>query len=118
MAPSGPRDVRQLIDLFTEDARLERLPRPGEEHGREGARAFWTAYMDNFRQVRSRFTHLTENDERAALEWTATGELPDGRPVTYSGVSIIEWREDRACGFRTYYDSAVFVHPRSDDRHT
>jgi len=43
------------------------------------------------------------------MEWRSQGTLSDGEDVHYRGVSIIDIDNGLVQGFRTYYDSAVFL---------
>ena len=72
---------------------------------------FWTRYLRAFGQIRSTFTRIWSDDERAILEWTSSGTLPNGLPIEYNGVSLLDLDGDRIKGFRAYYDSAAFLPP-------
>ena len=47
------------------------------------------------------------------MEWTGKGELKNGQPIEYRGVSIIEHDGQKVSAFRTYYDSAAFLAPEA-----
>lgn len=100
------RDPSAVASLFREGARLTNL---GGDHGTD-ARKFWQVYLEQFGDVRSEFTGEIISDRSAALEWQSRGTLTDGREVDYRGVSVIEFDGDTLTSFRTYYDSAAFVH--------
>ncbi|MDQ4075054.1 MAG: nuclear transport factor 2 family protein [Chloroflexota bacterium] len=102
-------DMQKLVELFSEDAELRRLTLDEAYHGREGARAFWNEYLEQFREIRSTFHNVIEGDNTAALEWTSKGRLREGEEIEYRGVSILEWDGDQVQRFRTYYDSAAFI---------
>ena len=55
------------------------------------------------------FTDTRRADGSATLEWKSDGTLPDGKPISYRGVSLIDFDGDRVKRFRTYYDSAAFL---------
>ncbi len=95
--------------LFGDDAELANLTH--ERKGRDGARQFWAEYLRAFQSVQSDFFAVHEGDGFAVLEWTSTGRLPTGTPVTYKGVSVLETAGGLVRKFRTYYDSAAFVAP-------
>lgn len=105
----GARDPGPVADLFGDDAELMNLAREDPHRGREGAREFWADYLNAFRNIRSRFTHVVENEKGVALEWVSEGELPTGVPFTYRGVSLLEPDGDHVRRFRTYYDTAAFL---------
>ena len=46
---------------------------------------------------------------RPGLEWTTAATLPAGKPVEYSGVTVLDLAPDAVARLRTYYDTAVFV---------
>lgn len=98
-----------VADLFGDDAELANLTH--ERKGRDGARQFWSEYLNAFKSVRSEFFAVNEADGFAVLEWTSAGELPTGAPIAYKGVSVLETAGGVVRKFRTYYDSAAFVAP-------
>ena len=110
-------DTASLVSLFDDSSELENPARSVTRRGRDGAEQFWREYLSAFGSVRSEFTHVHETDGSAALEWRSEGTLPSGEPVSYRGVSLIEFakgggeREDRrrVRRFCTYYDSATFL---------
>jgi hypothetical protein len=79
------------------------------EQGLEGARRFWQTYLAQFDRIRSEFSHLIEQDGQAALVWTSEGAMKGGHPITYRGVSIVEFQGDKVRRFETVYDSAAFL---------
>ena len=93
-----------------------RLPVPGArdlmyalERGTDQVEGFWRDYRAVFRSIKSEFTHVIEGKDGAVLEWVSRGQLLNGEPVEYKGVSVLETGNDRIRRFRTYYDSAVFL---------
>jgi limonene-1,2-epoxide hydrolase len=103
------RDPELLVDLFSEDAELRRLPQRHAYHGLDGARAFWREYLGSFDEVRTDFDALTERDGRAVLEWHSICTLHDGSQIQYEGCTVIEAEGDRVATLRTYYDSAAVL---------
>ena len=103
------RDPSAVASLFKEGARLTNL---GGHHGND-ARTFWQIYIDQFSDIRSEFVGEISSDRTAALEWQSRGKLTDGRSVEYRGVSVLEFEGDAVTSFRTYYDSAAFVHTKA-----
>lgn len=99
--------------LFADGSELANLTH--ERKGRDGARQFWAEYLQAFKRIRSEFFAVNEGKDFAVLEWTSTGELPTGVPITYKGVSVLELAGGRVAKFRTYYDSAAFVAPKPAD---
>jgi ketosteroid isomerase-like protein len=107
-------DPGPVAALFGDDAELTNLAREEPRRGADGARQFWADYLHGFARVRSEFFKVFEGDGTAALEWTAEGELPTGKPIRYRGISVLELDGDRVRRFRTYYDSAAFVAPAAE----
>ncbi|MFC4426354.1 nuclear transport factor 2 family protein [Deinococcus navajonensis] len=103
-------DVEALVALHAEDVTLRNLTAQTWE-GRDGARAFWQAYLGNFERIRSEFTRSHESDGLGVMEWEATGQLKGGHDLAYRGVSLIDVADGQVKAFRTYYDSAAFVSP-------
>ena len=103
------KDVEPLVRLFADDAEVETPMLHRSHRGRDGARAFWKEYLGAFGSVRSEFTDTRRADGFASLEWKSDGTLPDGRPVSYRGVSLLDTDGQKVRRFRTYYDSAVFL---------
>ena len=108
------RDPGPLLELADEQTRLVKLGEHQDEHGRDGAERFWTDYRNVFDELETTFTHQVVGEHSAALEWTSTGTLRNGRPFTYQGVTVIEGDEERLTGIRTYYDSAAFLQDTAD----
>lgn len=105
----GPDDVDQIVDLFSDDARLinAALKLAGETRtGRAGARAFWTDYRRTFGEARSAFYQITVNEEAAGLFWTTSGTGSDGRSLEYDGASLLVFNDEgKITLFRGYYDT-------------
>jgi ketosteroid isomerase-like protein len=106
-------DVNALVKMFTDDAEITNIALKQPFKGRDGAYEFWNDYLKVFDRIASEFTHVTEGGETAVLEWRAEGALRHGHPIHYCGVSIIEMSDGRVRRFRSYYDSAQFIHPVS-----
>lgn len=103
------RDVEPLVELFSDDATLNKAGVPHGESGQDGARVFWLQYRDVFNDIASDFTHRVVGDDLAYLEWTSRGSLRDGHDFEYEGVSVLESHGDTIEAFRTYYDTAAFL---------
>ena len=63
------RDAEPLVELFGEEATLDKAGVPHGQHGRDGARTFWTQYRDVFDDLESSFSHTVTDD----------GSIPDQR---------------------------------------
>jgi ketosteroid isomerase-like protein len=98
-------DPAELAELFAPDATLTRLDARGE---RTGTEEFWTEYRAYFNELSTTFSNAVESADQCALEWSSTGTLTDDRPVTYRGVTVLDYDGGQIARLRTYYDSAVF----------
>ena len=101
------RDPDHLVMLFADEAELRNLSIA--HHIIEAARQFWQIYLDQFDEIRSEFSHRIEADGQVALVWTSQGALKGGHPITYRGVSVVEFADDKVTRFETIYDSAAFL---------
>ncbi|WP_292988666.1 nuclear transport factor 2 family protein [Mycobacterium sp.] len=106
------REVDALVELFADDATLDKVGMPRGEEGKDGARAFWEQYRAVFDDIEASFRHRVDGDDIAFLEWTSKGTLRDGTAFSYDGVSVLESNGDTINAFRTYYDTAAFMHER------
>ena len=106
-------DAEAMVEVFASDATLMALVSRRTHEGADGVRAFWEEYLKPFERIHSEFGHVRADGDHAVLEWTGTGTLAgsDGRAVEYQGVSLLEFDgAGKVRRFRTYYDSAAFVH--------
>ena len=103
------REVEPLVDLFADDATLDKAGIPHGRSGKDGARTFWQEYRDVFDRIDATFTHTVTDDDLAYLEWTSEGTLRDGTDFRYDGVSVLESKDEEIGAFRTYYDTAAFL---------
>ena len=104
------RDVGVITKFFGDDATLKRLTEE-DYKGKDDAEKFWGEYLETFKTQKTTFHNTAEMDKTVLLEWVSEGELPNGKPFSYRGVSILESEGDKVTHFRTYYDSAVFTEP-------
>ena len=107
------KNVEPLVDLFSDDATLNKAGMPHGQHGKDGARAFWEQYREVFDEIDASFHHTVTEDGIAYLEWTSEGTLADGSSFSYDGVSVLESQGDTIDAFRTYYDTAAFLEKKS-----
>ncbi len=105
-------DGAELLRVFSKTCTISNGQMDKELEGRDGAARFWKDYRDTFRDIKSRFTRITETDRVALLEWTSAGTLKTGGPISYRGVSILTLEGDHITDFMAYFDSRHFVaHP-------
>jgi ketosteroid isomerase-like protein len=103
------RKVEPLVDLFADDATLDKAGMPHGKSGKDGARTFWQEYRDVFDRIDATFTHTAAGDDLAYLEWTSEGTLRNGTDFRYDGVSVLQSQNEEIGAFRTYYDTAAFL---------
>lgn len=98
------RDVEPLVALHTEDCEVGNVSVPETFGGHDGLREFWSGYRGTFGEMKSEFKNVFAAEDRAALEWTTTGDS-NGDQVAYDGVSILEVEGDKVRRFMAYFDS-------------
>jgi ketosteroid isomerase-like protein len=104
------RDLDAFVSRFAGDAVLLRPEPGGQETGRDGARRFWQAYLDQFETIASTFGRVVDAERLGELEWVSEGRLRTGRDITYAGVSLLEHDDDGAVvRFATYDDTSAFT---------
>ena len=105
------RELQALVSMFAERCELESPARGVRFEGRDGARRFWSDYLSAFEDVHSVFTRVTEGGNSAAREWRSDAHpAGGGTPLSYRGVSLIEFDDEgHVARFCTYYDSAAFL---------
>lgn len=103
------RDIRPMVDLFSEECELRNFAFPWPLKGRDGAVRFWKEYLLAFDEIQTEFTYESEAPNCVTLEWTSRGRLRSGRQIHYRGVSVLELEDNRITSFRAYYDSAALA---------
>lgn len=101
-------ETQHMVDLFSDQCEISNVAiKP--LRGKNGVDRFWRDYCAIFKNVKTKFTRITEADGKGFLEWTSEGVLQSGRPVVYEGVTLLEWKDDHIERFKAYHDSAVFL---------
>ena len=111
------RDLDLILECFADDSELTRLSR-GVERGTDGARRFWKGYRDTFGDLSSRFVAVNDRGPVKVLEWLSEGTLPQGAPVRYAGVTLLETDDATHTirRLRTYFDSsAILAHTATSE---
>jgi ketosteroid isomerase-like protein len=103
------RDAGPLVELFADDATLNKAGIPHGESGKDAARSFWEQYRDVFDDIEATFRHTVTDEDLCYLEWTSQDTLRDGTDFRYDGVSVFETDNDKIDAFREYYDTAAFL---------
>lgn len=113
-AVENDRDPGQLADLTDEGAEVLSIDGYGVRRGPDGMRELFTQYLAQLDEVRTTFTRATEQDGRAALEWSSEVVLHGGGEASYTGVTVVEVGDGKVTGFSTVYDSGALLHPHAD----
>ena len=110
-------DVDAFVSaVFAPDVALLRPETDQQESGHQGAVSFWTQYLGQFEEVSSEFTRTVEDGGLGVLEWTSTGKVSGGAPISYRGVSLLDFGDnDLVTRFATYFDTAQFARIGSAD---
>lgn len=103
-------DLDPMAELFTDDAEVLSIDGHGPRSGKDGIRELFTEYVKQFDRLSTTFTQVTEQGDRAALEWS-TDATRGEHTITYTGVTVIDKDGDKVTGFRTLYDSAKIMQP-------
>ncbi len=104
-----PASLEQIVELFAESAELTNpaIEREGDARkGREQIARFWENYKASFQEIRSEFFKVTANENSAGLFWRSTGSHVSGDPLSYEGVSLLDFDEQgKIVRFKGFYDS-------------
>lgn len=102
-------DLDAFLAIFADDVELHRPETRQHLDGVSGARSFWQQYLAAFDHISSDFSRVVDG-ELGVLEWIATGSLSSGTPITYAGVSILDFDEaGKVTRFATYFDTQAFT---------
>ena len=104
------RNVEDIVSLFSEHCDVGNAVSPKVFFGRDGAREFWTRYRSWFGQIESSFHNVIDDERHCAIEWSSRGTSPSGQPVSYEGMSILEFENDRINRFRAYFNPDWLLH--------
>ena len=96
------RDLETIAGLFSDECEIGNVVTDKSSNARE----FWETYRKNFDEVNSEFKNKVYGKGNAALEWTTSGKTSKGEEFEYSGVSILEFDEDKITRFHAYFDPA------------
>lgn len=110
-------DTDKIVACFADDAEVFALVDRRRHTGQDGVTSFWAEYRREFDKIESTFSNISVEGNLAVLEWTGKGTVAgdDAREISYDGCSILHFNDDgKITRFRTYYDSAAFVHVEAD----
>ncbi len=110
-------DTPPFAALVTSSAEVLSIDGHGPRHGPAGMTELFTQYLAQFEHVETTFTRITENNTRAALEWSSDAVLTGGHPVTYTGITILDHTDGQITRFRTTYDSGALLRLQATTQH-
>ena len=103
-----PGATDDLLALFADDAHLTNPiieHAGGERVGRDAIADFWRAYRGSFGHIHSEFHDITAGEQSAGLFWHSQGAGPDGQPVSYDGVTLLNFDDGgRITRLKGYFD--------------
>ncbi|MCG8442784.1 MAG: nuclear transport factor 2 family protein [Caulobacterales bacterium] len=102
------QDIDAVISHLTEDCvwHYSAVTAPPKV-GHEGARAFLTAFRERVRNPRWRIFAYAENDDALFIEGVDEFDTPDGNVVQVPYMGVLEFRGDKICRWRDYFDRGV-----------
>lgn len=103
-------DSSRLRELFGPDPELVRPQVATSDEGTSDVARFWEEYRSQFSQLSTEFVRVVESGDLGVLEWVSRGTLTTGRPIEYSGTSLLDFDDQgRIRRFATYFDTAAFL---------
>jgi ketosteroid isomerase-like protein len=99
-------DTEWMVALFASDATLA-SPLIRAEEGEGSASHFWAEYHRVFATIVTQIDRVSDASGTATLQWTSRGRHATGPEVTFSGVTVLEYRDDRITRLQSFFDPAV-----------
>ena len=109
------RDAGPLTALYSSGAKSGNVIAPDQFEGPDGAHQFWMEYRGAFGETKSEFRNIIMGVQGAALEWTTTGTSLAGKPVQYSGVTLLEISEQKVTRSCAYFDPGALGRQMTSD---
>ena len=109
------KDTKPLTRLYSDDAVIGNVIAPDQFHGPDGAEKFWKEYRGIFESAKSEFRNIIIGSERAALEWTTDGTSLDGKPLHYTGVTLLEMESGKITRSCAYFNPGTLGRQMTDD---
>jgi len=102
------RDLQPIVELFTPDCELMH-PLFDHLHGSEGVRKLWRRYLDSFEEIRTEFVSAVDGHDISVIEWISSATTLDGRPLEYSGASVLASEDNRVTSMHVYFDPRTLI---------
>ncbi len=110
-------DSSQLRELFGPDPKLVRPQVTTGDEGTSDVTRFWEEYRSQFSRLSTEFVRVVESGDLGVLEWVSRGTLTTGRPIEYSGISLLDFDDQgRIRRFATYFDTAAFLRSETSSK--
>ena len=109
------RDAGPLKALYSSESKSGNVIALDQFNGRGGALQFWTEYRGAFGEAKSEFHNIIVGPQGAALEWTTIGTSIAGKPVQYSGVTLLEMDGSKITRSCAYFDPGAFGRQLTSD---
>jgi len=99
------QDIDAVLEHMTDDVvwHFSAVSVPPKT-GKDGAREFLTAFKARVRNPAWRIFNLAETDDALFVEGADAFDDADGRHVVVPYMGILEFRGDRICAWRDYFD--------------
>jgi ketosteroid isomerase-like protein len=97
-------DLQPLVQLYVDDCEVSSPLFNEPLLGIEAVRRYWRQYLDSFQMVRTEFTVMVDGQNASALEWISSATAPDGRPLEFSGVTLLLTTDARITSMHVYCD--------------
>jgi uncharacterized protein (TIGR02246 family) len=96
------RDLDAILGHFAEDVRFV-TPEGHALTGRDALRPFYAANIAGLPTLHVQLVDALGQGDRAALEWRADGNTPDGQPVHMHGTNVVSISNGRFGEFHAYW---------------
>lgn len=97
-------ELDPIVAMFDPAAEIGNPLTPEPLRGQAGVREFWETYRRMLGPIQSKFRVIIESGSSAVLEWTSHGHAPAGGELVYSGVSVLEFANDKIRRFQAYFE--------------
>lgn len=102
------QDIDAVLAHLTEDVVWHHSAVTKEPKiGHQGAREFLTAYKEHVRNPAWRMFSIAETGDSLLVEGVDEFDTKDGHHVVIPYMGILEFRRDRICAWRDYFDRGV-----------
>ncbi len=109
-------DLRQMLDLFTDDIEYEDLALSHQIRGKQQLEAFFRSTLVTFPDFSMQVSNIVANDSYAAGEWLMSGtflgesfgDAPTGKGFQVPGCCVMQDQHGRIRRHRDYWNLLTF----------